>query len=357
MLTYKQVKENGWLIFEAIVGSRAYGLATANSDTDLRGVFVLPEDQFFSLEYTPQVANETNDIVYYELRRFIELLEKNNPNILEMLGIPDAFVLQRHPVMEQLKPALFLSKLCEKSFANYAYTQIRKAAGLEKKIMNPMEKERKSITDFCYVYAGNEVIPLQAYLAARDYRQAEFGLSVLAHLPECYHMYHAAPGIYKGLMKTEEANDLCLSSIPRGEQPVGLLYFNKNGYSTYCRQYKEYWDWVERRNESRYEGTMRHGKNYDAKNMMHVFRLLRMAKEIALEKRVNVHRADREFLLEIREGKYEYEQLLGMADALKEDLSRLYEESDLPVMPDINRINQLLCEMRHTLYASHGTGK
>ena len=102
---------------------------------------------------------------------------------------------------------------------------------------------------------------------------------------------------------------------------------------------------------------MRHGKNYDAKNMMHVFRLLRMAKEIALEKRVNVHRADRGFLLDIREGKYEYEQLLEMADALKEELSRLYDESDLPVLPDKNRINQLLCDMRHSLYASHGTGK
>lgn len=356
MLTYKQVKENGWLIFEAIVGSRAYGLATANSDTDLRGVFVLPEDQFFSLEYTPQVANETNDIVYYELRRFIELLEKNNPNILEMLSIPDAFVLHRHPVMDQVHSSLFLSKLCEKSFANYAYTQIRKATGLEKKIMNPVEKERKAIIDFCYVYVGNEVMPLRVYLEARDYRQEELGLSALPHLSECYHIYHDSPGKYKGLMKNGEANDLCLSSIPKGEQPVGLLYFNKNGYSTYCRQYKEYWDWVERRNESRYEGTMRHGKNYDAKNMMHVFRLLRMAREIALEKRVNVHRADREFLLEIREGKYEYEQLLDMADALKQELGKLYHQSDLPDLPDKNRINQLLCDMRHTLYASHGTG-
>ena len=41
------------LLFEAISGSRAYGLATATSDTDIRGVFVLPEKDFYGLNYVP----------------------------------------------------------------------------------------------------------------------------------------------------------------------------------------------------------------------------------------------------------------------------------------------------------------
>ncbi len=89
-LTIEQVKENGWLIFEAIVGSKAYGLDTAKSDTDIRGVFVLPKDLFYSLDYKPQVSNESNDIVYYELKRFIELLARNNPNIIELLNMPES---------------------------------------------------------------------------------------------------------------------------------------------------------------------------------------------------------------------------------------------------------------------------
>jgi hypothetical protein len=36
----------------------------------------LPKDQFYGLQYIPQVSNETNDEVYYELGRFVELLIK-----------------------------------------------------------------------------------------------------------------------------------------------------------------------------------------------------------------------------------------------------------------------------------------
>ena len=77
------LKQSGSIIFECISGSRAYGLDTPASDTDIRGVYILPQDQFYSLNYIEQISNETNDIVYYELRKFIELLSKNNPNILE----------------------------------------------------------------------------------------------------------------------------------------------------------------------------------------------------------------------------------------------------------------------------------
>ena len=65
-------------------GSRAYGTNLPHSDTDLKGVFVLPEHQFYGLDYVSQVANETNDEVFYELRRFEELLLKNNPTVLEL---------------------------------------------------------------------------------------------------------------------------------------------------------------------------------------------------------------------------------------------------------------------------------
>ncbi len=42
-LTIDSIKSNGWLILEAITGSKAYGLDNEKSDTDIRGVFVLPK--------------------------------------------------------------------------------------------------------------------------------------------------------------------------------------------------------------------------------------------------------------------------------------------------------------------------
>ena len=71
-MTIEALKKSGSIIFECITGSRAYGLDTPNSDTDIRGVFILPKEDFYSLNYVGQVNNETNDVVYYELRKFIE---------------------------------------------------------------------------------------------------------------------------------------------------------------------------------------------------------------------------------------------------------------------------------------------
>jgi hypothetical protein len=325
-------------------------LDTAKSDTDIRGVFVLPKETYYGLEYIEQVNNETNDIVYYELKRFIQLLAKNNPNILEMINMPDNCILQKHPLMDKLLPGIFLSKLCEQTFANYAYTQIKKAYGLEKKIVNPVDEVRKSVLDFCYVYQDKEAVPLNRYLEENNMKEEKVGLSSISHLRDSYNMFYSDDLNYLGVMRKEESNDVCVSSIPKGENPVGLLYFNKDGYSVYCKKYKEYWDWVEKRNDERYNTTMSHGKNYDSKNMMHVFRLLTMAKEIATEGKINVFRKDRDFLLSIKEGKFEYDELLQKAEILKNDLPILFQNSDLPIEPNIERINKLLIEIREEYY-------
>ena len=350
MLTIEDIKRKGWLIFEVIAGSKAYGLDSPISDTDIRGVFVLPKELFYSLDYTPQVSNETSDIVYYELRRFIELLSKNNPNIIEMLNVPKQFVLLKHELMERITSDLFLSRLCEKTFANYAFTQIKKAYGLEKKIVNPVDEERKTVLDFCFVHIDKEAVALKDFLNTIGYRQEHLGLSSIDHMRDCYNLFHSEHLNYSGIVKKENANDICLSNIPKSEESIGLLYFNKDGYSVYCKRYKEYWDWVEKRNEERYNTTMSHGKNYDSKNMMHVFRLLLMAREIATEGKVNVHRKDREFLLDIKQGKFEYDDLVKKAEELKDELPALYADSQLPESPDLGIVNKLLIEMRDDYY-------
>lgn len=350
-LTIETVKNNGWLIFEAIAGSKAYGLNNEKSDTDIRGVFILPKHLYYGLTYVEQVNNETNDIVYYELKRFMELLAKNNPNILEMLNIPQNCVLYKHPIMDSLKPNLVISKLCEKTFANYAFTQIKKAFGLEKKILNPIEEVRKSVLDFCYVYQNKEAISLINYLQQSNLMQSDIGLASIAHLKDCYNMYHDSNGLYSGVLRNEHANEVSLSSIPKEAQSIGLLYFNRDGYSTYCKKYKEYWDWVAKRNDERFKTTMSHGKGYDSKNMMHVFRLLFMAKEIATENVINVHRKDRDYLLAIKAGHFEYDDLVAKAEALKEELPLLFQQSSLQEEPDIEKLNSLLVEMREAYYS------
>ncbi len=351
-LTIDLIKNNGLLIFEVISGSRSYGLNTPTSDTDIKGVFVLPKNLFYSLEYTAQVNNETNDVMYYELKRFMELLSKSNPNILEMLNVPDTCVLYRNPVMDMLQPEMFLSRQCEQSFANYAFTQIKKASGLEKKIVNPVEEVRKSVLDFCFVYEDKEAVALKKYLEEKGFEQSKIGLTAIAHLRDCYNLYYSEEINYAGVTKKDNANEVSLSSIPKGERPIAMLYFNKDAYSVYCKQYKDYWDWVAKRNDERYKTTMSHGKNYDSKNMMHVFRLLLMAKEIAVEGKINVFRKDRDFLLAIKDGKYEYEELVQKATVLKDELPLLYQQANLQREPNLERVNELLIKMREAYYGT-----
>jgi len=83
---------------------------------------------------------------------------------------------------------------------------------------------------------------------------------------------------------------------------------------------------------------------------MHTFRLLEMAIEIANEGRVNVHRPNRNFLLDIKMGKFEYEELLDMAKERREQMEKAFENSNLPEIPDEEGINRLLFELRERFY-------
>ncbi|MEO0556023.1 MAG: nucleotidyltransferase domain-containing protein [Bacteroidota bacterium] len=349
MKTIEELKASGNIIFECISGSRAYGLATASSDTDIRGVFILPKEKYYSLEYTGQINNETNDIVYYELKKFIELLSKNNPNILELLSVPEDCILSKHRLFDKVKSEYFLSKLCKDTFANYAFTQIKKARGLKKKIVNPVEKERKSVVDFCFVRKEKQAMPLNTFLDNQGFEISNCGLAKISHMKDCYNLFYNPSLKYSGVAR-ENANEVCLSSIPKSEVPAAIFYFNRDGYSSYCKKYKEYWAWVEKRNDERYKSNISHEKNYDAKNMMHTFRLLHMAKEIGTDNKIVVKRPDRDFLLAVKNAEYEYEELVERAEKLRLELEVIYEKSSLMVKPDLDIVNELLVEIREQFY-------
>jgi predicted nucleotidyltransferase len=344
---------NNLLLLNCISGSKAHGLNTPQSDTDLKGIFALPKKKYYGFEFIEQVNNESNDEVYYELRRFFDLLIKNNPNILELLNTPQDCILYKHPLLDLIKPDLFLSKLCKQSFAGYAQSQIKKAKGLNKKIVNPIEKERKTVLDFCHVVHQQGALSLKQWLEINNILQEHCGLVAIHHMRDMYALFHnnqCKNTFLKGIFSGVEANDILLSSVESELNPIAIMSFNKDGYSKYCKEYKEYWEWVEVRNENRFENTIDHGKNYDTKNMMHTFRLLNMAEEIATEKKINVRRHDRDFLLNIRSGHFTYEELVERANEKIGKIDDLFERSDLPETPDIIQAENILIEIREKLY-------
>jgi len=75
---------------------------------------------------------------------------------------------------------------------------------------------------------------------------------------------------------------------------------------------------------------------------MHTFRLLEMAKEIALTGQVNVKRTNREELLNIKKGRYTYDVLLAKAESLKIEVIELFNTCDLQNNPDYNFVENKL---------------
>lgn len=138
-------QKGGKIIYDYIRGSRVYGLNTENSDIDTSFVYMAPYNEIIGLRsnYLEQIADDKSDNVGYEIGRYLELLEKSNPNMLESLFIPDKFILSSDPIMKLIFEHRneFLSKNALRSLSGYAYDQINKAVGLNKKCVQPIMKK------------------------------------------------------------------------------------------------------------------------------------------------------------------------------------------------------------------------
>ena len=362
-LSIADLKQQNLILLETVSGSRAYGLDTPESDTDMRGVFILPQDLYFGFSTIEQVSSERNDHVYFELGKYLKLLTKNNPSSIELLFAPKDTIVYQHPLMEQIKPEFILSRLCRDSFAGYALSQVKRAKGLNKKIFNPVADVLPRPIDCCRIVEGSQTIPAEEWLAGHQMVADHCGLTALPHVRDGYALFYAddcdnAETRFKGLFRSDAiqgplqpSQDVCLSSIPKGMQPRAWLVFNKEEFSRRLRDYHEYRNWVQLRNQERYQGTLEHGGGYDAKNMMHTFRLLRMAKEIAETGQPLVRRPDREELLEIKSGHFVYEELMAKADQELKQIDESFSASQLRDEPDIDQIERWAIEIRKAWYA------
>lgn len=109
------------------MGSRAFGLATEESDTDVRGVFVAPTPLFWRLDKPPtHLEGPAPEQFSWELERFCELALRANPNILEVLHSPLPLHLDdTGRELLSLRTA-FLTRQALTTFAGYAESQRRK---------------------------------------------------------------------------------------------------------------------------------------------------------------------------------------------------------------------------------------
>jgi predicted nucleotidyltransferase len=116
-----------YVIYRCVLGSRAYGLANDASDTDRRGIYLPPARLHWSLFGVPeQLEDRETDEVYWELRKFVVLALKANPNILECMYTP--IVETSTPVADELMAMreCFLTKLIYQTYNGYVMSQFKR---------------------------------------------------------------------------------------------------------------------------------------------------------------------------------------------------------------------------------------
>lgn len=337
-------------ILKAIVGSKAYGTDTPESDIDLKGIYVQHPLEVLSYnEYIPQELPD-KDTTYWEAGRFIELLCKSNPTVLELLFSPEDCILEEHPLFKILKDNrnLFITKECKNSFMGYAKQQIYKAKGLDKKMNWEKDRiERKLPIDFCKFisFKNNNFVVNHLKELIENLSFHKPFLTKIDNTKQLYQVHVTHQDWIKPLCNEV---DLILTAIPEGAYytTLGIIQYDLDGFQKHCREYNSYQTWLKERNESRYIDVKNHGQMIDGKNMLHCIRLIEMAKEIAETGEIKVRRPNAKELLKIRKGELNLQELINKTDQLIVEVEEAFEKSSLPDHINLNLVNELLKTIR-----------
>ena len=272
------------LIYNVVCGSNSYGLNTATSDVDKKGITIPTRDYFFGLKTFEQQELSPDETIY-SLHKFVRLAFDCNPNIIEILFTDPQFILFINKYGQKLRDNrhIFLSKRARYSFGGYAFSQLKRIKGHRKWIMYK-EKEPK---------------------------EEDFWVTKYRPMPD------GSTRSYNKFLEQE--------------------------YKNAGKKWSQYLNWKKNRNPKRAEMEEKFG--YDGKHAMHLIRLQHMGYEILKEGKVNVIRPDREELLGIRNGSWSYDKLVKYAEDMEKELDELYETSPLPKKPNYKAINNLLIEI------------
>jgi predicted nucleotidyltransferase len=182
------------------------------------------------------------------------------------------------------------------------------------------------------------------------YNKSEYSIDMYA----LYDDLKEPKGGHCGIVsESGDSNQIRFTSVQKDDKPICYMLYNQNSYESHCRKYREYIEWKEHRNKARYENNLKgiesdKEKFYDSKNMLHCFRLLNMCIEVAEGKGILVDRThiDRDFLMDVRNRKYTYNELMEKLLDLKTRMDKAIEESVIKDNIDVEFVNSLLLDCR-----------
>jgi len=328
------------LIFETVAGSYLYGTNTPSSDLDIRGVFIPTEDYFLGLNKVEQYENKKDDITYWEIKKFLRLALDCNPNIIELLFIPDNQIIRSTKEWESIieNRQYFLSKKARWTFSGYAFSQLNRIKKHRQWLLNP-PKEQPKREDF--------KLPKNRSLVPKEQLGA-FNKLLSMYLEEIKQFHPLKEQLdemtetrdFLGIIQSMKEIDI---SVVRNIMPVSdnlLEVLDKEKrFAQAQREWSQYQNWKKSRNPERAMLEEKYG--FDTKHGGHLYRLLTEGEELMTLGRITFPRPDAEFILKIRNGEYDYEDLLDIVGDIDKTFENLYENSNLPYTSNKKKIDGL----------------
>ena len=350
------------ILVKHLAGSHAYGTNTPDSDVDYRGLFYSSANDFFSPFSTQgEVSDKSEeDTKFYELRKFLSLYTKCNPNIVETLWVDPSDVVYKTNIYDELlkyRKELLCSKVAF-TYTGYAASQFSKMKlrheWHQKRVDKPQQVDFLSIS--LDLFGVNKTrFSLRNYL--HGYRLIPLKDNTYGLYEEIgYTCWNTHDGSLKKENPSQEFfnNSKSLLNILhdfneynfyyKKKLPLLILKFNKKEYEDQMNNYHSLQNWEANRNQKRHDWEVKFG--YDVKNALHLVRLMRTGEEILKTGEVQVKRPDASELLEIKNGKMTYEELeifFKEKDAYIRNV--LYKETDLPRDMNIELANEISYSM------------
>ena len=317
---------NDRTIFSCVAGSRAYGLNTPSSDYDYRGVCIPPIEYYFGTQKFEQKDKgwPEKDKVVYGLHKFIELASKANPNILELMFMPDDCITHTSLLWEAIvrERNLFLTKKVKHTYSGYAFAQLKRIESHRKWLRNP-----------------------PTHAPTRE----EFGLG-----------RERLSNEYYGLLEITFKNTVDAIDIIDSTNEGGLDTLTKRElWRTFekerkWRRAREEWEsfqrWERERNPERHELEKKFG--FDTKHASHCVRLMLQGLEILQKGTLSVRlsQEDRERCIGLKNGCCTYDALMEQCAGYNDLFECAHDLSTLPHGADNGRIEELLVGVtRHSM--------
>jgi predicted nucleotidyltransferase len=352
----KRIEERSILI--GLAGSHAYGLNTASSDEDFRGIFIADKEYYFGFETIEQKTSDwnqpgifsfldnTKDTVLFELKKFMELAKNANPNILELLWLNQYAFLNSVGAKLIENRTIFLSQRVKNTYTGYSKSQLAKIQSHRAWLLNPPTK-KPIPSEF-----GIEEEPL-----SKDNLNAflEY-LSILVRgkieylePAEQLHQLLTADIDFKGLLKQypipEQVFEMT-QQYTRCSHDFLVLLRKTQQYRSALNQWNAFCEWKKNRNPIRAEMEARCG--FDLKHSVHLLRLLRMGTEILNSEELIVDRrqaGDSKELMSIRNGNLSYDEVMILAKQEEEKMEEAWKNTKLPHYADKSKINDFCIEL------------